>query len=73
MPRINQEKTLERDAWNAHRAYLEEHYPNASINEGWAQDWVSDPPGITSKVYIEGKAVTTLVIAPDFPTYEEDL
>lgn len=74
MPRINEEKTLERDAWAAHAEYLAMHFPGASINEGWAQDWVSFPPSITSKVYGEDpKAVTTFVIRPSFPTEVEDL
>lgn len=56
MPRLNIFRTNEVRAWNAHHAYLEEHFDkDQSINEGWGQG----PGFISSKVYGEGVAETT--------------
>lgn len=63
MPRINEERTRELHAWQAHERYLEEHYKGRSINEGWCQDFEAGI--IASKVYGDDpRVVTTSMFSP---------
>lgn len=64
MPRINEERTKEVQAWNAHHKYLEEHFPDHKINEGWYVDGVDGM--ITSKVY--GWGFVTTWMEPPYDT-----
>lgn len=68
MPRINWEATHELRAANANAAYIEEHFPDANVNDGWAIDEVNGT--YSSKVY--GFGVVTTSFEPPYPTtYQE--
>lgn len=71
MPRLNEERTEELHAWQAHEKYLADHFEGYSINDGWAVDTIEGT--ITSKVYNWGY-VTTSMRSPYYTTatkYEE--
>lgn len=68
MPRLNVEATHELLAAQANAAYIEEHFPGASVNDGWFIDTIDRT--YCSKVYGFG-AVTTSMEPPYNSVYQE--
>lgn len=68
MPRINWEATHALRAQQANVAYIEEHFPRAAVNDGWAVDYIDKI--YCSKVYGFG-TVTTSMEPPYTSIYQE--